>query len=59
MQESEEPFATGNPAPNKPSETRAFLFLTIVLVPVLAVAFVGGYGLIVWIYQMLAGPPGG
>jgi len=39
-------------------EIFAFLFLTAVLMPALTVAFVGSYGLIVWIYQMFAGPPG-
>lgn len=39
-------------------EVFAFLFLTAVLIPALAVATVGGYGLAVWIYQMIAGPPG-
>jgi len=39
-------------------EIFAFLFLTVVLMPVLAVATVGSYGLAVWIYQMVAGPPG-
>ena len=36
----------------------AFLFLTAVVMPALAVATVGSYGLAVWIYQMVAGPPG-
>jgi periplasmic nitrate reductase NapE len=39
-------------------EVFAFLFLTAVLMPALAVATVGGYGLAVWIYQMMVGPPG-
>jgi len=39
-------------------EVFAFLFLTAVLMPALAIASVGGYGLTVWIYQMVAGPPG-
>ena len=39
-------------------EIFAFLFLTAVLMPGLAVATVGSYGLTVWIYQMFAGPPG-
>ena len=39
-------------------EIFAFLFLTVVLMPALAVAMVGGYGLAVWVYQMMAGPPG-
>ena len=39
-------------------EIFAFLFLTAVMMPALAVASVGSYGLAVWIYQMAAGPPG-
>ena len=39
-------------------EIIAFLFLTAVLMPALAVAAVGSYGLAVWTYQMVAGPPG-
>ena len=39
-------------------EVFAFLFLTAVAIPAVAVATVGGYGLAVWIYQMVAGPPG-
>jgi nitrate reductase NapE len=35
-----------------------FLFLTVVLAPVLAVATVGGYGFVVWMLQMIFGPPG-
>jgi nitrate reductase NapE len=39
-------------------EIFAFLFVTAVAMPALAVASVGTYGLAVWIYQMMAGPPG-
>jgi len=39
-------------------EIIAFFFLTAVLMPALAVATVGSYGLAVWLYQMAAGPPG-
>jgi len=39
-------------------EIIAFLFLTAFVMPALAVATVGSYGLAVWIYQMVAGPPG-
>jgi len=39
-------------------EIFAFLFLTAVLIPALAVATVGSYGLTVWIYQTITGPPG-
>lgn len=41
------------------SELKGFLFLTIVLVPALAATVVATYGLFVWIYQMLTGPPTG
>jgi nitrate reductase NapE len=41
----------------KTEEWRTWVFLTVVLAPVLAVAIVGGYGLAVWIYQLFAGPP--
>jgi periplasmic nitrate reductase NapE len=39
-------------------EIFAFVFLTAVVMPALAVATVGSYGLAVWVYQMMAGPPG-
>jgi nitrate reductase NapE len=39
-------------------EIFAFLFLTAVIMPAIAIATVGGYGLAVWIYQIVAGPPG-
>ncbi len=42
----------------KRHELRAFLFLTIVLAPVLSVVIVGGFGFLVWMYQLMAGPPG-
>jgi nitrate reductase NapE len=41
----------------KRNELKAFLFLTAVIVPLLAVAIVGAYGLIVWVFQLIAGPP--
>ena len=40
------------------SELRAFLFLTVVLAPVVTVAVVGGYGFLVWMLQLINGPPG-
>ena len=39
-------------------ELFVFLVLTLLLAPALAITTVGGYGLGVWVYQMLAGPPG-
>lgn len=40
-------------------EWRSFLFFTVVMAPVLAVMFVGGFGFMVWMYQLIAGPPTG
>jgi periplasmic nitrate reductase NapE len=40
-------------------ELLLFLFLTVVLAPMLAVAIVGGFGFMVWIWQIFAGPPTG
>ena len=39
-------------------EGAVFLFLTVVLFPLLSVALVGGYGFLVWIWQIFTGPPG-
>jgi nitrate reductase NapE len=54
--------AAGDDTSGRPRRRRmeifAFLFLTVVMMPALAIATVGSYGLAVWIYQMAAGPPG-
>jgi nitrate reductase NapE len=39
-------------------EIYAFFIVTALLMPALAVATVGTWGLTVWIYQAIAGPPG-
>ena len=49
--------STGSPTTKK-REIIIFLLLAFVIWPFVAVAFVGGYGFIVWIYQIIAGPPG-
>lgn len=47
-------------APTKTQELRAFLFLTVVTAPILAVGTVGGYGFLVWMFQLVTGRlPGG
>ena len=38
-------------------ELRSFLFLTIVMAPALAAMVVGGYGFVVWMSQLVGGPP--
>lgn len=42
----------------KAKELKLFLFIIILLFPLLAFGVVGGYGFAVWIFQMFAGPPG-
>jgi len=39
-------------------EIYAFLIVTALVMPALAVATVGTWGLTVWIYQAINGPPG-
>lgn len=43
--------------PSKRRELTLFLFITVVLFPLLSVMIVGGYGFGVWIWQMFNGPP--
>jgi nitrate reductase NapE len=50
------PTSVGNG--RRKQELTVFLVLTLLLAPVLAITTVGGYGLCVWVYQMIAGPPG-
>ena len=38
-------------------ELAVFIFLTFILAPILAVIIVAGYGFVVWMYQIIAGPP--
>jgi periplasmic nitrate reductase NapE len=51
----------GNPehgSQRKKEEFRTWLFLALILAPVLAVLIVSAYGFGVWIFQLIAGPPG-
>lgn len=45
---------TEPPSTNQ-EEWRTFLFLAVVMAPLLAVAVVGGYGFTVWMYQLVTG----
>ncbi|NYZ15193.1 periplasmic nitrate reductase, NapE protein [Azospirillum sp. RWY-5-1] len=42
----------------KRREIAVFLFLSVVIWPFVAVAVVGGYGFLVWMSQLIMGPPG-
>ena len=48
----------GTEVPQRRQELLVFLFFTVVLAPLLSVAIVGGYGFVVWMYQLISGPPG-
>ncbi|MGA1858909.1 periplasmic nitrate reductase, NapE protein [Azospirillum sp. 11R-A] len=39
-------------------ELAMFLLLAVFIWPVLSVAVVGGYGFVVWMSQLILGPPG-
>jgi nitrate reductase NapE len=43
---------------SKAEELRAFLLLAVVMAPVLAGVIVSGYGFLVWMLQLIVGPPG-
>ena len=58
-QDSGQPAATS--APPKAARRRellAFLALAFGIWPIVAVGVVGGYGFLVWMYQIVFGPPG-
>ncbi len=42
---------------SKRRELWGFFFLTVIFAPALAVAIVGGYGFLVWMYQLVEGRP--
>ncbi|MEE4015852.1 periplasmic nitrate reductase, NapE protein [Roseibium sp. FZY0029] len=48
-----------NSVPKKRDERIAFILLAVVLAPALSVAIVGGYGFIIWMTQLVLGPPTG
>jgi periplasmic nitrate reductase NapE len=52
------PAEPAEPVPQrKKEEFRTWLFLSLVMAPVLAVLVVSTYGFVVWFYQLIAGPP--
>jgi len=50
--------ARDDPVRRRRMEIYAFLLITAILMPALAIATVGTWGLTVWIYQAIHGPPG-
>jgi periplasmic nitrate reductase NapE len=47
-----------SPRNSRREELFAFIVLAVLIWPVVAVGVVGGYGFSVWMYQIVAGPPG-
>jgi len=44
--------------PTRRAELMAFLTLAVLIWPIVAVGVVGGYGFLVWMSQIILGPPG-
>ncbi len=42
---------------SKSEERRTFILLTVFLAPILSVILVGGFGFMIWMSQILLGPP--
>ncbi len=45
-------------APSRRKELLTFFVLAFGIWPIVAVGIVGGYGFLIWMYQIIAGPPG-
>jgi len=49
----------GHPvATTRREELVTFLTLAVIIWPAIAVGVVGGYGFLVWMFQLVYGPPG-
>jgi len=48
----------GQHPPTRREELSAFLVLAVLIWPAVAVGVVGGYGFLVWMWQLVFGPPG-
>ena len=49
---------TTEPQPRRLGELLIFLVLAFGIWPIVAVGVVGGYGFLVWMWQLVFGPPG-
>lgn len=52
------PVAAKPPASARRKELLTFLVLAFGIWPIVAVGVVGGYGFLVWMWQIIFGPPG-
>jgi nitrate reductase NapE len=51
-------FSVPAATPSRRRELLTFFILAFAIWPVMAVAVVGGFGFLVWMYQIVFGPPG-
>ncbi len=58
MATGEEMPETAVPRASRRGELFAFLILAVFIWPIVAVGVVGGYGFLVWMWQLVYGPPG-
>lgn len=49
---------TASERPTRRAELLAFLTLAVLIWPIVAIGVVGGYGFLVWMFQLIVGPPG-
>lgn len=47
-----------NPLLERRAELSVFFLLAVIIWPVISVALIGGYGFVVWMWQIVFGPPG-
>jgi len=52
------PERLSEPSHTRAQELRSFLFLSVIMAPLIAGIVIAGYGFLVWMYQLFAGPPG-
>lgn len=57
-QDNRQALSDPTPARARRRELLAFLILAFGIWPIVAVGVVGGYGFLVWMYQIVFGPPG-
>lgn len=52
--------ADGDQAPlvERRAELSVFFLLAVIIWPIISVALIGGYGFVVWMWQIVFGPPG-
>ena len=47
-----------NPLVERRAELSVFFLLAVIIWPIISVALIGGYGFVVWMWQIVFGPPG-